>query len=547
MGLKELRWLALGFAAATLAAAVVDARPASAQTAADRGRPEGLSFPDEASRLSRTLTPEPDVEASEDSTSADGAAEADPDDPNRPREGQRAVVIDGDPSYPSEPAAPVDGVIDTAEPDPPIDGADPVAIDMRDKADYDLFENPPAGYDPLLFQIEELSPILDRLPERLFKLEPYDPVGIKLGSFIYFPETEFGAVYYSNVFSSPEPEEDAAGEIRTRSRLVSNWKVHAVELNSTSLWSFYNDFDSENDRAYAFEARGRLDITRRTDLQAAASIDHAQEDRGAIDASTAGERPDIDTARGIATLRHEFNRLEAKLRASITDTDVGDAEDGFGNLVDNDERDVVVDEQALRLSYELKPSFSVFSEFGLNQRDYKTAPLSDGLLRDGDGERYRLGLDFGNNGKVLRGEISVGYGVQDHDTELLQEVDAFLFDSNVTYRFNELTAFRLIGRTEIGDTTSAGASGVVTQSVGVEARHAFRRYFIGTAGISYANNDYVGIDLTEDELRVNLDAEYFLNNEVILYGKYQHTAFMSSDPDADWDNDEVRVGVRIRR
>lgn len=543
MGLKEIRWLALGFVAATLAAAAVESRAASAQTATDRSRPDDLTFPGEAGRPTRGPGAEPDLGDSEDAESA----ERDPDDTSRPRSGQRAVIVDGDQSYPAEPAAPVDGMVDNAEPEPPLDGADPSAIDMRSPEEIGIFENPPAGHDPLLFQIEDLSPVLDRRPERLFRFEPYDPVGIRLGSFVYFPEAEINGASFSNVFASPNAEDDVAAEIRTRSRLVSNWKVHALELNSTSFWSFYDQFDSENDKAYSVGARGRLDITRRTDLQAAVNYDHAQEDRGAIDASTAGERPDIDTLRGELALRHRMNRLETRLRASITDTDIGESEDGFGFVFTNEERDAVINEQAVRLTYDLKPSFAVFTEAGLNQREYKTAPLSDGLLRDGDGQRYRLGLDFGEEGQILRGEISIGYGIQDHDTQPLQDVEAFLFDSNVTYRFNELTAFRLLARTEIGDTTTADASGVVTQSVGVEARHAFRRYFIGTAGITFANNDYAGIDLTEDEIRLNLEAEYYASRELVLFSRYQHVDFNSSEPDADWQSDEFRVGLRMRR
>ncbi len=282
-------------------------------------------------------------------------------------------------------------------------------------------------------------------------------------------------------------------------------------------------------------------------MQGSIASEHTQESRSAIDAATAGTRPNVDTERGNLALTHTFNRLEVQLRSSIADQDIGDAEDGFGGIVSNDDRDTRVKEEFLRLTYELKPSFAVFAEGGLNQRDYKLAAFSDGIRRDGDGQRYRFGLDFGDEGKLLRGELSVGYGLQDPDAAELAEVDGFLFDANVTWRVTDLTALRLTGRTDIYDTTTAGSGGVLTHQVGLEARHAFRRYFIGTAGVSYSNNEYSGVDISEDEVRFNLDAEYFVNREIILFGKYQHTAFQSSEPDADWDSDEVRVGVRVRR
>ena len=95
----------------------------------------------------------------------------------------------------------VDGGIDAAE---PIEGTEPAAREARDGNDVALFDGPPAGYDPLLFQIEDLNPYVDnRTTKRLFRQEPYDPVGIKVGSFVLFPEVEFGASYYSNVFTRP--------------------------------------------------------------------------------------------------------------------------------------------------------------------------------------------------------------------------------------------------------------------------------------------------------------------------------------------------------
>jgi len=63
----------------------------------------------------------------------------------------------------------------------------PTVVDTRPREDIDVFENPPAGFDPLLFQIEDLDPIRsNRATTRLFRLEPYDPVGIQVGSFVLF-------------------------------------------------------------------------------------------------------------------------------------------------------------------------------------------------------------------------------------------------------------------------------------------------------------------------------------------------------------------------
>lgn len=549
IGAKELRWLLLGFAAATLAAAAAGPRPASAQEA-DPGRtvPPVAA---EAPAPGASDDAAPDGAGAEtvlrDGDGEDAGEDEDAGDPARARPGQRPVAVDGDLRFPREPEAPIDGAPDEPEPEGPIDGIDPSAVDTRAQEDIDVFENPPAGFDPLLFQIEEVEPILDRRPDRLFRFEPLDPVGVKLGSFVYFPEARLSGVHDSNLFRTPTRLSDQYLELETSSRLVSNWSVHALELRTDSTFSFHNEFDSENAKDYLVEGRGRLDIRRGTNLQGAVSHSRTQESRSAIDASATGDPTPIDTTQGNAALTHRFNRLEAQLRASIADIDFGEADDGTGTIVTNDERDTRVHEQAVRLTYQLKPSFAVFAEGGLNQRDYRAVTISDGFFRDSDGQRYRFGLDFGSEGQILRGQLGFGYGQQDPDEVALETVDGFLFDADVVWRVTELTALRLTGRTDILDTTTANSGGVLSHEVGLEARHAFRRYFIGTAGVVYSRNEFATVGIEEDQWRTYLDAEYFANREISLFGRYEHTSFSSSEPDEDYDASEVRVGVRVRR
>ena len=56
--------------------------------------------------------------------------------------------------------------------------------DSRPAAERALFALPPVDRDPLLYQIERIDPVTtDRRPQRLARIEPYDPVGLRLGSF----------------------------------------------------------------------------------------------------------------------------------------------------------------------------------------------------------------------------------------------------------------------------------------------------------------------------------------------------------------------------
>jgi hypothetical protein len=78
-------------------------------------------------------------------------------------------------------------------------------------------ENPPAGFDPLLFQIEDIDPLrTDRRTRRLFQIEPYDPIGVRIGSFVYFPELEVAGLATSNVLRQSPSNSDAAAVLQSR-------------------------------------------------------------------------------------------------------------------------------------------------------------------------------------------------------------------------------------------------------------------------------------------------------------------------------------------
>jgi hypothetical protein len=541
-----------GFLAATLAAALFDALPAAAEGSAPlKGAqwPSPAAQPAAARATVGTAPTENEPSASPNLPRADESGDPPEDgiedDSDLPQAEPKRIPQDGDSAGPAEPDAQQDGNISTDESQSPEDGGDPT-IDARPPEEAALFEDPPAGYDPLLFVIEDIDPIVtDRRPARLFRIEPYDPIGIRIGSFILFPEAEVAGIATNNVEGTAGGHSDVGGEVATRTRLVSNWSRHAVELRAITFSSFYDDHPSEDDRDWTIEGRGRLDVTRRTNLQGLLSRDFGQESRSAIDGVTTGERPDVTTDVAALALNHRFNRLALQLRGSLTDVDFSSTVNG-GIITTNADRNSLTREGTLRLSYELKPTFALYVEGGLNRRTYDAAP-SDDILRDSDGERYRLGIDFGGTGQILRGEASIGYGRQNPDDSRLSAVDAFLLDSNLAWRMTELTSLLFLAHTELYDTTTTGSAGVVSHQIGVEARHAFRTYFVATAGLTYTDNDYDVSPIEESNLTTFVGAEYFANRDIILFGRYQHDAFESNQPASDYHEDSVRLGLRVRK
>jgi hypothetical protein len=479
---------------------------------------------------------------------ADRAEEAEEDGDEtgqRPRPSPMAAG-DGDLGAQAETQAPLDGIIAVDEPMPVTDGVPNPRKDARTPGEIIAFEGPPAGYSPYLFQIE-LEPLADRRTAELFRLEPYVARGIRIGSFVVFPEAEIGALVNNNVFRSPSRHADDAFEARSTARMVSDWRAHAVEFRASGLASFYQEFPSENDRAYSLEARGRLDLTKSTNIEALVLHQLDKDIRSARDAPVgAAERGDIETNRVAVALNHRFNRLSLQLRGSVTDVDFAPVPSIGGGLISNDERDFTQREIAFRASWAIKRMVDVFAETAANDREFHVAP-ADGILRTSHGERYRVGVTFGPWDTRVRGEVSVGWGLQRPNDRRLGEIEGVIVDANLAWRATPLTTFLLTARSEFIDTTATGSAGALSRQVGLEARHAFRRHLTGVAGVKYVVSPYDGIALNQRELTAELGLDYYLGRDTIVFGRVQHIVFESTTPASDYTADIVRIGVRVRQ
>jgi hypothetical protein len=81
---------------------------------------------------------------------------------------------------------------------------------------------------------------------------------------------------------------------------------------------------------------------------------------------------------------------------------------------------------------------------------------------------------------------------------------------------------------EIGETTVANASGVFHREASITIDHAFRRWLIGSAGISYASDDYRGSGLREDRFGLQAGFTYHMNRFAALKGEVRREHLRST-------------------
>ena len=462
--------------------------------------------------------------------------------PGSPR---RRAQGDGetDPSISADPA--VDGHMDTAEPAAEPDGREAVTDDPRLPADRSAFLAPPAGYDALAFQIE-LDPATDARPGRLARFEPYTPVGRRAGSWVVFPTVEAGVSGTTNVYRTSPARPDLIFDVRPTLLAVTDWQRHALQLKATGLGSAYATYPSENDRSYAFELRGRLDINTRATLEVLAAHSLDQELRSSTFAPTdVRSRTPYATDKLAVAYNQRFNRLSLQLRGAVTEIDYQPAATNAGAILSNDERDLTQRDVAIRAAWSFSPALAAFAEAAGNTQTYRAVP-ADGISRNSTGDRLRVGLSFGTTSQVWRGEIATGYGHQRSRDGRLPDVEGILLDANLAWRPTQLTSVLFNARTDFLTSTTPGQGGATQRIAGLELRHAFLRQLNGVAGVSYQTVDYQGLPLREHTTTAELGAEYFVSQSTALLARYSHAILTSTAASAGTTTDTIRIGVRYR-
>ncbi len=547
---RPLGLFLIGFLLATLAGMVLRASPVMAQQAWSDLSISAPRPPRDILRKTTAVTGEIDPgQRSANATTSTAASGTLMSGPNggapgvAANAGEATQPVEGDVDLRGTDVA-ADGQISVAEADAVADGREPIPTDPRSSEDRAAFQGPPAGYDALAFQIE-LDPATDARPARLAALEPYTAVGRRVGSWMIFPTLEAGAGGTSNVFRTAAPKSDVLLDVRPTLLAVTDWQRHAVQIKATGLASAYGTFGSENERSYGFEARGRYDITGRSNIEVLAAHSLDQEPRSSLFAPQDARSPTPYVTDKVAVAYNiRFNRLSLQLRGAVTDIAYQPVGTFAGGILTNAERDLSAKDVALRAAWAFNPGLALFAESALNSQHYRAVPV-DGIGRDSTGDRLKAGVSFGTLSQIWRGEVALGYGRQIARDSRMPNVDGLLLEANLGWKPTGLTSVLVKANTDFLTSTVPGQGGAVQRLGGVEVRHAFRRHLIGIAGVSYQVADYQGVSLSERTTTAELGFEYFATQSTTLLGRIQHASLESTGA-ATTTTDAFRLGVRYR-
>jgi len=401
---------------------------------------------------------------------------------------------------------------------------------------------PPSTADPTLGVPKTLirRPVVDD--------KPFDPLGIRAGSFLLRPAIEVTGGYDTNPARSTTGGGASNFGIVAPELLVnSNWSRHELTANLRGSYTAYGAAPAQDRPAFDGKIDGRIDVTGRTRIDLESRLLVATDNPGSPNIQAGLSRLPISTDVG-ATLGvgQRFNRFDVALKGLFDRTTYQDSRFTDGTTASNEARNFDQAAAQLRTGYELTPGVIPFVELDADRRRHDLAADSFGIDRDSQGRAAKIGTTF-ELSRILTGELSFGYLERDYTDPTLQNIKGPTFDGSLTWVASALTTFKLIAVTRADESTLAGVSGVFTHELGIGVDHAFRTWLDATLKFTGDRDVYVGNPRQDNRYAGAFDLIYKLNRELQLKGELRREWLTSNLPGNNYQAYVAMLGLRLQR
>ncbi|WP_084536423.1 outer membrane beta-barrel protein [Azospirillum halopraeferens] len=377
--------------------------------------------------------------------------------------------------------------------------------------------------------------------------ESYQPKGVELGSFLLLPQVEFEQRYNSNLYARPTDEKsDFQTRIAPEFQLRSRFSRHALNLTARAEQNYFRRFTNDNHLNGQIVGQGRYDFDRSWEGTGLLEYARQHEDRGSPD-EAGGEKPTPTNSftgqvgTKVVTGRYTFSGDLQAVRRHFEDVGTGG-----GATINNSDRDRMEYRALVRGAYEMFPGYSAVAELQANRRKYDDEFDDLGYNRSSHGWRAEAGIGVDVT-QLIRGDFLVGYLQQDYEDSRLRDPGGLAFRAVFNWTPSRLTVIIPSLERRVQETTTRGASSIVSSTASLLIRHEYSRNIVLTAAASVTMDDFKGVDQTnwtyDGRGRViwALAPEYYVGSELAYRKRTSNVA--SSEYDQYIIS--VRLGLRL--
>ncbi|WP_420960994.1 outer membrane beta-barrel protein [Brucella sp. IR073] len=391
------------------------------------------------------------------------------------------------------------------------------------------------------------EPPIDGHPRTRTEADPFDPEGIRAGSFILRPSIEQGIRATSNADNSSDGKSAILSETALQLGVRSDWSRHQATIDASGNIVKTLSGQKVDEPRIDIESGLRLDLNDATKVNIGAGY-HLRRESASNPSGIVGalKRPIVQTLNGSLGVERDVGVFFGAATARVERSVYGDAEISGGGKVTQKDRDANLVTLTLRGGYEISEAIKPFAEIEAGKRIYDQKRDDNGYERDAT----RLGLRVGSivdMGEKLNGEFSVGYLRENIEDERLKDIGGLWVNAAMNWSPERGTDVRISGQTIVDGGTAPGDSGNILYLANIDVKRLIRANLTFETGLDLTlrdNRDGTSLDYG---LGAEIGATYWFNRFVGVNGRLRHE-FMKSDVSwREYTANSVYVGVKVQR
>jgi hypothetical protein len=365
----------------------------------------------------------------------------------------------------------------------------------------------------------------------------FDPIGLRLGDFFWFPRGELDESYNSNIFATnTSPTYDFLTAVQPSFDLLSVFPRNALNLHGSSLLQIYADHPAQNTQDGAVSVDGTLDVTAGSSFYGSAQAAHQHISYGSPNSPGNIAQPvtywDYIARAGYV---QGGRRFSYQVDLGVEAAQYNAAPLVGGGVSPQSSQDTSISQAAVRGSYEIVPDYLGYIRVSGNLYNYwHTSP--GGTRANSTVYRVDGGLQILPR-HIFYGEVYAGYLVQNFALSSLGSTTAPDYGGRLVWNLTPLTTLTFTGlrafntgTPSTGTTAILGSAGngYLASIVTVSGDHELLRNLLLNVNAYFENDSFQGISRTDNVFNVGAGVKYLVNRNFFLGGTYSYQQRSSS-------------------
>jgi hypothetical protein len=431
--------------------------------------------------------------------------------------------------------------------------------------------------EPLLLLPRAAAPTAPRLPSPpgeqptyagqtvMERARPeFDPIGLRVGDFFWFPRGELDESYNSNIFATTKkPIYDLITTLQPAFDLLSIFPRNSLNFHGNSVVQVYADHPAQNTQDGYLSVDGSLDVTAGSSFYGTAQVAHQNIAYGSPSSPVGAPNAFGSIAQPVTYWDYLARAgYQQGLRRFSYQIDVGSESVQYnavpligGGVLPQSSSDATVSEAAVRASYELIPDYLGYVRASGSLYNYwRTTP--GGVRPNSKLYRADVGLQILPR-HIIYGDVYVGYLIQNFASGL-GSTSSPDYGGRLVWNVTPLSTLTFTGvRTAITGTPSNGGTtvamagtagnGYLASIVTANGDHELLRNLLVNVNASYENDSFQGTSRTDNVFTAGAGLRYLVNRYLFLGGTFAYQQRSSSLAGASFTQNIVmlRLGTQF--